>query len=188
MSNKTNEEKLRILQERLAQIQKKQEIPTPTISAEQAVQTTQPKEEIPKVKRKPIALRWMKYVILFGMGVAGGLYIYNNVDDFATILPDFTTEKVVEEVEVPLAYTFNFDDATHIIILGSFEDEGTAKAMVNDKRVQGYTTDYFFMPEVSNTDNEVYKVYTGPYYSAEETNQWAQQHSLEEETFEVLKL
>ena len=49
MSDKTNEEKLRILQERLTQIQNKQEVPTPTISAEQAVQTTQLKEEIPKV-------------------------------------------------------------------------------------------------------------------------------------------
>ena len=58
--------------------------------------------------------------------------------------------------------------------------------MVNDIRLKGYTADYFFMPAVSNTDNEVYKVYTGRYYSTEETNQWA--HSLEEGTFEVLEL
>jgi len=185
MSDKTNEEKLRILQERLAQIQNKQEVPTPTISTEQVAQTTQPKEEIAKVKRKPIALRWMKYVILFSIAAYSGFYIYNNVD-FATIIADFTTKKSAEEVEAPLTYTFNFDDATHIIILGSFDDERDAKVMVKEKRVQGYTTDYFFMPAVSNTDNEVYKVYTGPYYSTEETNQWA--HSLEEGTFEVLEL
>lgn len=188
MSDKTNEEKLRILQERLAQIQHKKEAPKPTISAEQAVQKEQIADKTPpsRPKKKPQRWLFLKVILFISAIVLGGNYIIENVR-FSDLIPDFTSEEVTKQAEIaPLSYTLNFEGATHIIIVGSFEDEGTAKAMTNDKKVKGYTTDYFFLPEVSNSEDEVYKVYIGPYYSSEETNQWA--NSLEAGTYEVLEL
>ena len=59
-------------------------------------------------------------------------------------------------------------------IINSFKDEHSAKAMVNDLTVKGFKCDYFFLPNKSNSTEEVYKVFIGPYESLEEVNQWKQ--------------
>ena len=57
-------------------------------------------------------------------------------------------------------------------IIGSFEDESSAKAMVNDLVLKGFKCDYFFLPKQSNSTDEIYNVFIGPYENEEETNQW----------------
>ena len=44
--------------------------------------------------------------------------------------------------------------------------------MVNDLIVKGFKCDYFFLPNKSNSTEEIYKVFIGPYESMEEANQW----------------
>ena len=57
--------------------------------------------------------------------------------------------------------------------------------MVNDLKVKGYKCDYFFLPEKSNSKEEVYKVFIGPYENEEETNQWTKNLEVD---FEIIKL
>ena len=170
MSDKTNDEKLRILQERLAQIKQKDETPAPQ---EAVVEIETPKESIPQNEPTPRSFGWVKYVVIIGALGYGSFYAFNNID-FSNI---FASDEAIEKTkEFVLEYNLNFpgedEEVKNIAITASFEDESSAKAMVNDLKVQGYKCDYFFLPEKSNSKEEVYKVFIGPYENEEETNQW----------------
>ena len=59
-------------------------------------------------------------------------------------------------------------------------------------RVKGYKSDYFFLPDHSNSEEspepenfELYKVFIGPYENQEETNQWTKKLDLD---FEIISL
>ena len=68
MSDKTNDEKLRILQERLAQIKQKQETPVPTRNQrEEVIEIATPKDEVPQKGRNPMSFGWVKYVVIIGV-------------------------------------------------------------------------------------------------------------------------
>ena len=72
-----------------------------------------------------------------------------------------------------LTYNLNIS-GNHIAITASFDDESSAKGMVNDLIVKGFASNYFFLPNQSNSKEEIYKVFIGPYESLEEVNQWKQ--------------
>ena len=74
---------------------------------------------------------------------------------------------------VPLQYSFDFGVAKHLVIIASFEDESLAKTLVEERTTEGYTANYFFLPSVSNSNEQVYRVYLGPYFSESEAKQWA---------------
>jgi len=163
MSDKKNDKKLRILQERLAQIKQKEEV----------TKITTPEEDIPQKERTPKSSSWVKYVVIFGIlgiviigAVFGSFYI-----DFSNIFA--SSDKVTEETqEFVLEYNLNMPEDWIIAITASLEDESSAKAMVNDLKAKGYKCDYFFLPNKSNSKEEVYKVFIGPYENQDETNQW----------------
>ena len=86
MSDKTNEEKLRILQERLASIQQKKEIqqeekvqqnkPVAPIFEEDLV--NEPKKESDVIKKKSSAWKIIFFLILFSFLGGFGYYFYSN--------------------------------------------------------------------------------------------------------------
>ena len=86
---------------------------------------------------------------------------------------------------VPLQYSLDFGEAKHLIMIGDFEDESLAKSLAEQKNTEGYTANYFFLPSVSNSKEQIYKVYLGPFFSASEAKQWA--GTLEDES-EILNL
>ena len=183
MNDRANDEKLRILQERLAQIKQKDETPAPQ---EAVVEIETPKESIPQNEPTPRSFGWVKYVVIIGALGYGSFYAFNNID-FSNI---FASDEAIEKTkEFVLEYNLNFpgedEEVKNIAITASFEDESSAKAMVNDLKVQGYKCDYFFLPEKSNSKEEVYKVFIGPYENEEETNQWTENLELD---FEIIKL
>ena len=182
MSDKSNDEKLIILQERLAQIKQKKDTPIPQIQQrEEVIEVATPEIEIPKKERKPISLGWVKYVVIIGVVGYGSFYAYNNID-FSNLT---SSEEITEEPkEFVLEYNLNLK-GDNISIISSFEDENSAKAMVNDLKVKGYKCDYFYLPNKSNSTEELYKVFIGPYEHNEETNQWIENIDLE---FEIIKL
>ena len=181
MSDRTNDEKLRILQERLSQIKEKRENQIP-ISKEEVIEVAAPQTETPQKEKTPISFGWLKYVIIIGALGYGSFYAYNNMD-FSNIFS--SSNKGMEETqEFVLEYNLNIP-GEKIAITASFEDESSAKAMVNNLKVKGYKCDYFFLPEKSNSKEEVYKVFIGPYENAEETNQWTQSLEL---NFEIVQL
>ena len=176
MSDTKNDEKLRILQERLAQIKQKQDSPGPISQQKEVViEVANPNNETPKKERKPLDLSWVKKAVIVGSVAYGIFYGYTNID-FNSLIPSFSEEETSDKLASnQLEYKFNLIGNNIAIIntQNSITDEGSAKAMVNDLKVKGYKCDYIYLPENSNLTDEVYQVFIGPYENEEETNQWA---------------
>ena len=176
MSDTKNDEKLRILQERLAQIKQKQDTHESISQKKKSViEVEDPKNEAPKKERKPLNLSWLKKALILGSVAYGIFYGYTNID-FNSLVPSFLEEENSEELASnQLEYKFNLIGNNIAIIntQNSITDEGSAKAMVNDLKVKGFKCNYFYLPENSNLTDEVYQVFIGPYENEKETNQWA---------------
>ena len=166
MSKRTNDEKLRILQERLAEIKEKQ-----SKQAAIEISTTEVKTET--IEHKTSNLSWIKYIGVIAVATCVILYSYNNV------------KNIEETVPFKLIYSFEWEGEWGLAIIGSFEEEGSAKALVNEKKAKGYECDYFFLPDKSNSKEETYKVFIGPYENEEETNQWTKNLEV---NFEIIRL
>ena len=201
MDNKTNDERLRILQERLGQIKAKKEMkhdeqtkadnvppyptynPKATQSSHEDIVSEQTKKE-----KESSAFSWKRIFILLIIGVLtyAGFYLYENLESIS-VTPEKTNSETIikQEVLVPLQYSFDFGEAKHLIIIGEFEDESLAKSLAEQKNTEGYTANYFFLPSVSNSEEKIYKVYLGPFFSESEAKQWA--GTLERES-EILTL
>lgn len=186
MSNKTNEEKLRILQERLNQIKQKET--TPKVDIPQVSQFSTNTTEIYQQEKNTISFSWLKYVIIIGCFSCLGIYAYKNIT--------FDTIKSEEMINTSLVSETDKDKETidyalelpgdNIAIVATFEEESLAKAMVNNLIVKGFNADYFYLPYKSNNTEEVYKVFIGPYENKEETNQWLK--NIEAESSEIISL
>ena len=202
MENYDNEQRLRILQERLEQINSKQEAekeqpkvestpPYPTYNPK-ATQSSDENIVLDKIetKEQPSSSAWKKVITLLligGLGY-GGYFFFENFD-FSTFVAESsnTVEPAVEEnIVAPLQYTLDFGEAKHLVLLSSFDNEDAAKMFADEKANSGYDASYFFLPEVSNSKKNTYQVYLGPYFSESEAKQWA--NTLEESKFEILNL
>ena len=175
MSEKTNDEKLRILQERLTHIKQKKDTPNPPKKQKEAVKEVPTLQTVtPQKEKTPMSFGWLKYIgmmlALAGLGI-GGFYAYKNID-FNALTSEKTDADAINIAEIK--YTLNFEGQNHIAITGTFKDESSAKAMVNDLKVKGFQADYFYLPNKSNSTEEVYKVFIGPYENEEETKQWTE--------------
>ena len=180
MNDRANDEKLRILQERLSQIKQKDETLVPPIDQrEKVIEVPFPQTETPQKKKTLISFGWLKYVVIIGALGYGSFYVYNNIDNISS-----SSDKGIENTkEFVLEYNLNMP-GKKIAITTSFKEEFLAKAMVNDLKVKGYKCDYFFLPEKSTSTEEIFKVFIGPYETEEEINQWT--HHLEGD-FEIIK-
>ena len=186
MDNTTNDDRLKILQERLAQINQKTEKPTVQnpqkeevieVATEKAGETRERKDPSWGLEeKKPKSFRWIIYVIIIGL-IAFVTTQESWKWDFSEILGNkktSTEEIIVEKIkDFELEYKFEIE-GNQLAIINSFEDESAAKTMVNDLTIKGFKCDYFFLPNKSNSTEEVYKVFIGPYESLEEVNQWKQ--------------
>lgn len=176
MSNKTNEEKLRILQDRLAEIRRKKE--NSNINRKQEdieSEDSNQKIEILQKEKKDISFGWLKYLVIIVIFGYGAIFIFNNIRSFEFSIfsssDKETTKPVNSEVLNKLEYNLNLQ-GDNIVITATFENESLAKKMVEDLKLKGYRANYFFLPNKSNSTEEVYKVFIGPYEHIEETNQW----------------
>ena len=175
MSNKTNEEKLRILQERLSHIKQKQEIAAgPKENTEKITNTSYLESENSYTKRRSMSFGWIKYIAIFICTYAG-FYAYNNINLNSSKSEEITIKidekNKINDAILPLKYNLNLQ-GDKVVIISTFTDENSAKAMMNDLKVKGFKSEYFFLPNKSNSTEEVYKVFIGPYEHEEETNQW----------------
>ena len=204
MTDKTNEEKLKILQERLSAIKQK-ETTRQQIRAEKN-KPIAPVFEEELVSKKPNNGSFWKiifFLISFSFTVSSGYYLFKNdfkigssIDNIKNDLTTFSKKtsslfgendknKVKREKKFVLKYNFNIP-GDNIAITGSFKNRRSAKAMVNYlKRMGEYKCDYFFLPDNSNSTEEIYKVFIGPYESEEETNQEAKDLEVD---IEIIKL
>ena len=180
MSEKTNDEKLRILQERLTQIKQKKDTPTPIKQQKEVTEVAPDEIQVPQKEKTPMSFGWLKYVVIIGSLGYGGFYAYENSN---VLTSEKTDTKEVNIAEIK--YTLNFEGQNHIAITETFEDESSAKAMVNDLNVKGFQADYFYLPNKSNSTEKVYQVFIGPYENEEETKQWTKNLQID---FEIISL
>ena len=150
MENHDNEQRLRILQERLGQIKNKQETqgeqakidntsPYPTYNPK----ATQSSDENIVLEQTEIVQQsslfpWKKIftvliIVILGFG---GFYLYENFD-VTSLLPEKTNsvETIVEQkaIVVPIQYSIDFGEAQHLILLSSFDTEEAAKTFSKQK-------------------------------------------------------
>ena len=166
MSKRTNDEKLRILQERLAEIKEKQ-------SKQEAIEISTTEVKTETIKHKTSNLSWIKYVGIIGVAACVIFYSYKNEENIKTTIP------------FKLTYSFSWEGEWGLAVIGSFAEEGPAKALANQKKAKGYECDYFFLPDKSNSKEEIYKVFIGPYENEEEANQWTKNLEVD---FEIIRL
>ena len=187
MSNKTNEEKLRILQERLTHIkQKKEAASDPKENIEKVIEVAPAEIEDSQKEKTPMSFGWLKYSIAAFCIAFGASYAYNNIDfnSLKSEKTDTTKIDAIDELKSPLKYNLDLI-GDKIAIAATFEDESSAKAMMNGLKIKGFKADYFYLPNKSNSTEEVYKVFIGPYEHEEETNQWVENLEV---NFEIVTL
>ena len=175
MSDKTNEEKLRILHDRLNHIKQKQESDaSQKEKTEKIIDNSSIDIEKPYVKRRSTSFALLKYVVLVICAYLV-FYAYNNINLNSSKLEETTISmdevNKINQDAFSLEYEFKLK-GDKLVIISTFDDENSAKAMTNDLTVKGFKADYFFLPNKSNSNEEVYKVFIGPYENKEETNQW----------------
>jgi len=171
MTDKTNDEKLRILRDRLAQIQEKSNSENNLsnirdLNSEKDINNSienSVKITSSKVNKKPIL-----YIVLFLL-IGLSTFFYFTKTKTADIIEktDWVDEVVEKEVIYSLKYKGN-----NIAVISRFLEESSAKAEVNNLITRGFKADYIYLPENSNVSRKEYQVFIGPYETNEETNQW----------------
>ena len=187
MSDKTNEEKLRILKERLATIQQKKETnhteevkkdkPVAPVFEEDLVNERKPESD--STKKKGSAWKIIFFLILFSSLGGFGYYFYNNdfkieptidniKEDFDTIskeaLSFFEEEEEEEEEEdsdqlEDVIYNKSSFDGNFIIVLNTFDEKELANSEAQNLIEKGYNCDVLQLSGVSNSEEEIFQTY-----------------------------
>jgi len=201
MSDKTNEEKLRILQERLASIQQKKEIqqeakiqqnkPVAPVFEEELVNhpNIDPISKTPRRPRNNSSL--FKYFILcfviFLVGY-GGFYAYNNIN-FNSFFTSFTSDKPIEiETKKNIIYKKSNFNGNFIIVLNTFDEQELANAEAQSLTKKGYNCDVLQLSGVSNAKEEVFQTFIGPFNKKGEANQYLDNQSISKYDGKVIEL
>ena len=193
MSNLNNEERLKILRARLDEIQQKN-FSTENVQNEKEKVVETPSSTDKNTSKSNV----LKYVIISALIGFGLTYLFTNVIDIETKF-EFETEKITDdsskeveeieeivEVEENITYNFSFNENfSHLIISTLSYSEEEAKRMTDKYTSEGYQASAFYIPDNSNSSQELFKIKIGPYYSIEEAEQW--NSTLEEET-EIIAL
>jgi len=207
MEHYDNEQRLRILQERLNQIKDKQTSnfekdkendnnpPYPTYNPK-ATESSDVDVNLPNTHNKQkskLSAKQIIFLIIFGFLLYGLFYFYKNPNQIGLEYgnkADKVIDKPKKEIinskdNIAIEYSLDFGNAKFIIKISDYENEMEAKSLVKQKIQEGYSSNYFFLPNVSNSKKEIYNVYLGPYYSQAEAKQWANTLDIE---YEIINL
>jgi len=182
-----NEEKLKILQERLRQIKEKDENVTSsksnfnnnsenenihTISSEKSSKKTS--------KSKSYSLTERNYIVYFFIMVSLffiSKYYFEEIlfDKNDAIVNDEIKQE--KEIEIPIAKEYYLDKLIsnqkgEIAVILNTKSEAEAISARNELISKGFKASYFFSSEYSNTSDESYEILIGPYETGNELNQW----------------
>jgi len=177
MQENTNNERRKILKDRLAEIKEKHNPEHKTIATNHDyVSTKEPIEIITDNKSKSGSS--VKYIIIIILLVLAGLYLSQSLDKPSK--PSTKTKVPVKEFV--LEYKLNLEGHS-IAIISSSKEEEKAIEIKNLMKAKGFACDYFFLPKHSNSKEEVFQVFIGPYENMKETKQWTE--NIEQE-FEII--
>ena len=185
MSDKTNEEKLRILKERLATIQQKKETnhteevkkdkPVDPVFEEDLVNEHKPESD--STKKKGSAWKIIFFLILFSSLGGFGYYFYNNdfkmdptienikkdFDDMYVSLfgekDDERKKKKDSDQLEDIIYNKSSFDGNFIIVLNTFDEKELANSEAQNLIEKGYNCDVLQLSGVSNSEEEIFQTY-----------------------------
>jgi len=173
MSDKSNDEKLRILRERLAQIKQKHNNIIDQEKNDQGINNNDLESANEKNTEKRSSNKF-KYLFLI-IFLISFTYIFNNFN-FSSLqnkIVNKDEKEIINKVDFILSYNLKLK-GNNIVIINTFSDKSSAKALVNDLKVKGFKTNYHYLPNVSNSTEKIYEVFIGPYDNLEEASQWIQ--------------
>ena len=187
MSDKSNDEKIKILKERLNQINLKNNSHKESKIEDPILDKNDQKNKRKKTSKTSLFIKYFLIISLVGFGI---FYFLNYVSiDQKTMINK--KQNNVSNIEDSI---INFDKikwenldikGNYIAIIKYFKEEEIAKAYVSNLNIKGFKSNYFYLPEKSNNNQEIHVVYIGGYENIKETNQWLKNI---EESVTIIKL
>ena len=196
MSERTNEEKLKILQERLATIQHKKEKeqqsitennkPVAPVFNEELVEQSPIQPSIKEPKEKTNSLKYFIIFFIIALVGYGGFEAYNSIN-FDELFSS-ETEKITTDKTKEITYHKSEFNGNYLIILNSFEDITIANTEVHYYISEGYKCDVFQLSGVSDSKEEIFQTYIGPFNKLQEANQYLNSTISIKESGKVIEL
>ncbi len=181
MSKTKNEERLEIVNKRLAEINDKDVFPKKekieeTIIHEPPVNSTSPNNSSKKIKTYLLRISF----VVIAFFVLKFITDSDIIDAKSSIKKDKENVEVEVEVNVPakekiLKYSFSFNQDEHIIIFGKYQTEEETlkeKEIFSNKFVE-FPVNHFYLPNNSNSTEKVYQLYLGPIKGKANAKQWS---------------
>tara|TARA_B100001093_G_scaffold519927_1_gene611457 strand:- start:45067 stop:45660 length:594 start_codon:yes stop_codon:yes gene_type:complete len=180
-----NEEKLKILQERLRQIKEKDENISSrinTINSRNENVTDNISENSNKKTSKSKSYILISFVFVFALAFIISknydnlkFYFDANFDKNDAIVNDEIN--VEKEIEIPITKEYYLDklisdEKGEIAVILNTNSEDDAIKMKNELISKGFKANYFFSSDYSNISEESYEILIGPYESENELKQW----------------
>lgn len=179
MSKTKNEERLEIVNKRLAEINDKDVFPKKekieeNIIHEAPVNSSSPNKSSKKIKTYLLRIS----IVVIAFFVLKFIMDSDIIDAKSSINKD--KENVEVEVNVPakekiLKYSFSFNQDEHIIIFGKYQTEEETlkeKEIFSNKFVE-FPVSHFYLPDNSNSTEKVYQLYLGPIKGKANAKQWS---------------
>tara|TARA_B100000902_G_C27294287_1_gene909010 strand:+ start:252 stop:887 length:636 start_codon:yes stop_codon:yes gene_type:complete len=197
MTQSSNTERLKILQERLAQIKEKGKVITENIDEKKAVEDIKENEETKEKQQKKSGNK--KYIFIGLMILVGFFYLLPSdkidIEFFGKVLTFdfqnnsstgngiFIDEKIEDKAIQSQKETYDFNAIEYkieklnikggaICLIENLQIEEDAISLTNKLKETGFKAGYFFQPEYSNNSKEMYTIFIGPYENKEEAKQW----------------
>ena len=203
MSERSNEEKLRILKERLAQIQEKKEthqedkvenkkIIAPIIE-EDLVNGNEIDPILPTLKKPENKNTRLKYFLIFFFVSLLGYGMYVFVSGTVTLETLFSSKETKEDSQEilnnkDLVYYQSEFNGQYIVLLNSYESITDANFEVKQLVNEGYDCNVFQLSGVSNSEEEIFQTYIGPFNKLEEANQYLKSSDVIQNFGEIITL
>ena len=182
MSKTKNEERLEVVNKRLAEINEKDVFPKREKAKEEVV-TQQAPQNTSNQNNSNNKLK----TYLIRVGIVVGLFFViksidfsNLVDSSVDVKKDDKGVQVDVKVDVPkkeeaLEYNFTFKNDEHIIVFGKYQSEEEALKVkeIFSKKFIEFPVNHFFLPNKSNSKEEVYQLYLGPINGLSNAKQWS---------------
>ena len=183
MSKKNNEEKLKILQERLAEIQQNQESKVENTNQESIRKKSKSKtkknlDKNNKVNKKSGGALKIILIILGSLIILGGVII--GIMTISAWMNSEPSNNGKNKVIIYHKKQWN-EDHSHLIILNTYDTSEIKFAEIEKQNYNDKFADLniecglFFLPDMTNKkDSLVYQTYLGPFFSAKEAEQYYQ--------------